>query len=490
MQLLIKRLLPTIFVAFATVSPVAQASPWAEVGDAQLRSDLNILAAAGVTDNITTQWPIPWAGLLDRLNDSDKLDVQPAYIRAAAKRVLAKANKALDIQGVRFTETIDGTNLPNVVYGFDGLGRQYGQEQISGEFVDGSTAGRLSLGGRTLSQPRDKQRLVLDDSYVAQRIGNAIIYGGYVTHWWGPGWISALQLSNNARPFPQIGISRLDTSAFRTPWLSWLGPWQLEFFAGLLDGPRKIQHTFYDGLRLTFNPMPGLELGLSRTDELCGSGRPCNPIQSYFNLQNSNTNPDTTNDEFQMDARYTNVIHSVPFEIYTAVMNEDGPNPIVHSVSSHQVGASVWIPLGSNVARLTAEFTDSVPTIDIFSFGSYFYGDTYNDYKYTDGMRYRGRTLGFSLDSDSQLISLQASTVNSYGVTYTLTLDHAYISDRKNQQLNVVTSTPALINLGEAKVTVPMHGVTVGLAARLQDDQPRPQQGFVAAGEISFKFNL
>src|ERR1700679_3712823 len=39
----------------------ADASPWAEVGDSQLRSDIQILAQAGILDDITTPWAIPWA---------------------------------------------------------------------------------------------------------------------------------------------------------------------------------------------------------------------------------------------------------------------------------------------------------------------------------------------------------------------------------------------------------------------------------------------
>ncbi len=45
----------------------ANASPWAEVGDSQLRSDIEILAAANVIDGITTHWPLPWAGIVSRL---------------------------------------------------------------------------------------------------------------------------------------------------------------------------------------------------------------------------------------------------------------------------------------------------------------------------------------------------------------------------------------------------------------------------------------
>ncbi len=54
-----------------------------------------------------------------------------------------------------------------------------------------------------------------DDTYIAQQIGGVAVYAGYLTHWWGPGWISALSLSNNASPIPQIGISRLGTTPSR-----------------------------------------------------------------------------------------------------------------------------------------------------------------------------------------------------------------------------------------------------------------------------------
>ena len=39
------------------------ASPWAEVGDNQLRADIELLQSAGVIEEITIQWPIPWESL-------------------------------------------------------------------------------------------------------------------------------------------------------------------------------------------------------------------------------------------------------------------------------------------------------------------------------------------------------------------------------------------------------------------------------------------
>ncbi|MBU6445643.1 MAG: hypothetical protein KGR48_17210, partial [Alphaproteobacteria bacterium] len=115
---------------------------------------------------------------------------------------------------------------------------------------------------------------------------------------------------------------------------------------------------------------------------------------------------------------------------------------------------------------------------------------TYNNYDYVDGMRYRGRTLGFSLDSDSRLASLQASWINSHGWTYTFTYHRAWVSTPQNPYLNVVTTAPVTINLGEARVSIPHPWGTIDIAGRLQDDQPRPHRGFEASIETAVTINL
>src|SRR5664279_1259143 len=66
------------------------ASPWAEVGDNQLRGDIEILAAAGVIDDVTTHWPLPWQSIVKDLRDN-ALAGQPPSVRAAAARVMAQA---------------------------------------------------------------------------------------------------------------------------------------------------------------------------------------------------------------------------------------------------------------------------------------------------------------------------------------------------------------------------------------------------------------
>jgi hypothetical protein len=490
-----------VALAMPLTATPAQASPWAEVGDAQLRSDIQLLAAAGVVDDITTQWPLPWAGLMEALNRPGALDRQPANVVAAARRVRAAARANLPSHHLKAGASVDIASRPAVVYGYDGLGREKASTQLSAEMLlTDTTAIRLSVGAAKTDWSTGKTRLIFDNSYIAQKIGGAVVYAGYLSHWWGPGWISALSLSNNAHPIPQIGISRLSTSAFQTPWLSWIGPWQASFFVGVLDGPRINKNTLYSALRVTFNPLPGLQIGLARTEQFCGQKTPatpsskakphiCKPIAGYFHFTNQNGAANYTNDEGEFDIHYSGMAWGTAYELYTQIMNEDS-NPIVHSTSTHLFGGSVWLPVAGTTLRLTAEYTDTVPTVNIFSFGKLNHGYVYNNYDYVDGMRYRGRTLGFSLDSDSRLATLQASWVDRHDWTYTLSYHRAWISSPQNKRLNIVTTAPVTANIGEVRIKAPLPWATIELAGRLADDQPRPRHGFNAAVEAAVSWHM
>jgi Capsule assembly protein Wzi len=481
-------LLVAVFATRAFGSHTAVAMPWAQVGDAQLRSDIAVLAAAGVVDNITMQWPIAWGGILFRLEQPGALTGQPAYIVRAAKRVLARGHMETEQHKLRLSLTVDGSNAPAVVRGFDALGRQKAQGQLALEYIWDTTAVHLAVGAQSTNR-YDHQTLVFDGSYVAQRVGNAAMYAGYMTHWWGPGWNTALSLSNNARPFPQIGFSRIDTTPFQSSWLSWIGPWQAEFFVGVLDGKRIAENTLFNGARVSINPLPGLELALARTEQLCGTGHPCKPLAEFANVQNNDQHPSKSKDETNFDFKYTGMLSSSPYEIYLQVMDRD-TGPFTHSFSSHLFGASLWVPVYKTDMRVTAEYADTISTLNFFSFGKDVYGITYTDYKYVDGWQYRGRTLGASLGGDSRLATLQASWIGAHSITYTFSYDRAAIGVPQAPTSNIVSSSPVTINIGEARIRVPTERVDWDFAVRLQDDQPRPDRGFQASFEVSAAVKL
>jgi len=472
------------------VSGAAAAGPWTSLGDAPLRSDIELLASAGVVDNIAMHWPLPWAGLLDSLETPSALAGQPDYVVEAADRVRGRGKAETRADTFHISVLLDTTGSPATVRGYDALGRQSLQAQASLEYIWRNTVVHLDLGAQSVDC-YDHQVFVPDGSYIAQRLGDTVVYAGYLSHWWGPGWISALSVSTNARPVPQIGISRVSTAPFESPWLRWLGPWQLEFFVGVLDGPRIARNTIYNGLRFAFSPIQHLEIGLMRADMMCGKGHSCKPL-TYFDPRNDPAHTDSTNDQASIDFRYTNAMDGLNYALYMQLMNEDS-SPFTHSGTSHLYGGSVWFPVSWGITRLTAEYTDTVPTGDMFG-GGVMHGFAYNNWDYVDGMRYRGRTLGFSLDSDSRLISFQATLTDHADRSLAVTYHHAWISDPLNGWGNVVTSAPVELNEGQIRLSFPLEfdaqKVHFDIEGRLQDDQPRPSRGYLATVEAALRVTL
>src|ERR1700710_2280668 len=109
-----------VLMAVSLCLPLAavKASPWAEVGDNQLRSDIEILASAGVIDGITTHWPLPWASIVARLRANHGMAGQPGFVRDAADRVLKVAESQMQFGEMRASATIDATNRASFVRGF------------------------------------------------------------------------------------------------------------------------------------------------------------------------------------------------------------------------------------------------------------------------------------------------------------------------------------------------------------------------------------
>jgi hypothetical protein len=474
-------------VALTFVLP-AQASPWAEVGDNQLRGDIELLTSCGALRGVTMHWPMPWSSLVSGLQQAP-LDRYPSGVRAAAARVLARA-QAETGGGLTASLRADATNRPNVVYGFDGMGRGDAQGQFVLETNGDVFSGRAAVGLITQNLSGRNGKLMLDGTYLAADLGGwARVYAGYLDHWWGPGEISSLQVSNNARPMPQIGIARSSTEASSWPVLRWLGPWQWELFVGKLDGPQIQSNVYYNAMHFTFSPIAGLELGIAKTEEFCGQGHPCSPLRDYFTNVDFSTHPDNVNGEGSLEAKYSHNILGLPVQVYIQLMNEDY-SFFQHSDTSHLFGASIFLPAPQNPVKLTAEYTDSVSAITAFAFGDPAYGVTYTSGQYPDGMHYRGRTMGFSLDTDSTLLSLQGSWTDAGGRFYELSLHHAAISNPLNLNGNVVTAAPVHLNLGEVRISLPWRQFKLDIAGRLQDDQPRPHSGFAASIEAALRVNL
>lgn len=487
---------PTLAVALTLFARPALGQEWLPVGDRGLRSDVELLAAYGLIDGPTTTWPIPAGELRASLVDSVRLKRQPAFVQQAAQRVMAYLYRRAAGGTPQPVAALRTTNRADTIRDFGTLAR----DQLDAAAGVDWSSGRWSAGLRVGTQSRfdaRRTRLSFDGSYFGVRLDNWDFYGGYVEQWYGPGWISSLLLSNNARPFPKVGIMRDNPRAFETPWLSWIGPWQLNFFVGLLDGPRIDQNTAFASLRVVFKPIHGFEVGLTRETEFCGRHHPCRPLSDAVHFDNGPKSTNQTNEEAGIDFKYSTVFSALAISPYLQFMNED-TGPFTHSYTSYLAGVSVAGPWARGGAdwRVTAEYTDSVATLNWFSFGKLIHGAAYNNGGYPDGFRYRYRTLGFSLDSDSRLLSLVGLVQDVAGRTYRVALYRANVNTSElaaiqavsDNPRNVVSARPVVIDQLEFGVTIPWGPLRVELSVRGQDRQPYPRAGGLFSGELGIDY--
>jgi hypothetical protein len=91
------------------------------------------------------------------------------------------------------------------------------------------------------------------------------------------------------------------------------------------------------------------------------------------------------------------------------------------------------------------------------------------------------------LDTDSTLLSLRGSWSDNSGRFYELSLHHATIGSSQAPTSNIVTAAPVLLNMAEARISLPWQSLKLDLSGRIQDDQPRPHSGFAAAVEVALR---
>ncbi|MFZ4690725.1 MAG: capsule assembly Wzi family protein, partial [Polymorphobacter sp.] len=426
---------PVLFAALLALgSAPALAGPFAEVGDRQLRQDVDLLHAAGLIEGPVDSWPLPWAQIdagLNKAHDGRELD---PYLKSAVNRLdrlgdLAAQRVALDVR-------ISGTNQVSVARDFGTLAR--GQFDGSGRVEFNSDTVSVALGAGLRSgngQQGDNTYYHFEPSQVAIRLGNWALYGGYTEQWFGPGHDGALLWSNSARPIPKIGLKRLNPDPVNFPVLRWLGPMQFEIFGGLLDGPRAdFRNILTFGTRLSFAPARGLQIGLNRAQMLCGDGRPCGLkqiVNSFIGIGNSD-NPTTGdpnaffnqagNQIAGFDISYVQRFGPVSAKFYAEAEAEDFDNVILEQFT-RMIGTTVSGPLGKRGASwvATLEYSDTyavslfngTPLEGVTGGETRYPGSAYNNSLYTDGFTYRGRPIGYWTDGDSRNLSFSAAVTDT-----------------------------------------------------------------------------
>ena len=106
---------------------------------------------------------------------------------------------------------------------------------------------------------------------------------------WGPSRYTSLVLGRNAPAFPAIYIAKEEKTV--TDWapLRWIGPWDGEILVGTTDDAGQPDNALFLGMRLGFEPTPGLDIELVRMVQFAGDGEP-GGFDTFVDVFFGNTN--------------------------------------------------------------------------------------------------------------------------------------------------------------------------------------------------------
>ena len=418
----------------ALLAPIAvAANPLFDPGDMRLRHDLELLNDSGVINVPLTAWPISVADIHEKLRAADRSSLSPVQ-NAAAARVLERLRGDTSVGEVQFGFELSASAEPRFIRTFESTPRDEAEAGVSLSWTGERFTLRLAATG--VADPFDDDKFRPDGSYIGVALGNWMLTAGWQDRWWGPSRDGSLILSTNARPAPGIMLQRSNSDAFKTKWLSWVGPWMLTTFISGLDDERAIRNTRLFGIRGSFRPpRTGLEIGISRTAQWCGDGRPCSS-STFGDLLVGNDNRGV-NVDFEdepgnqlggFDIRWT-LPRGLPAALYMQWIGEDGRGG-GGAIGSwlRQLGAEHWGEIGSLQHRSHIEVSDTSCRQGGFGFSDIVPNCGYEHSIYTTGYRYNARAIGHPADGDSLSYSLGSTLVQSAGHTWNVSIRHMEIN--------------------------------------------------------------
>jgi hypothetical protein len=405
------------------LSLTARADPWIAPGDESLRSDIQLLADAGLLHGPVTTWPLSWPDIARDALAADTRGLDDATVDALMRvQRLSRvaASHGYSGAGVRAS----GAYQPTPLRDFAESPREEGEIALRASWLGDHVA--MNLQGAYVADPDDGKKYRADGSYIGVNVGNFMVSAGFMERWWGPGWDGSLILSTNARPIPSITLERNYTDPFKTKLLSWIGPWRASIAVGEAESHDvAVPDVRFLAARVNFKPRPWLEFGLTRTAQWCGGDRKCDwgtftdmLVGRDNQVEGGVEDAQPGNQMAGYDMRLRSPWRKLPLAFYTQWIGEDEAGGLPAKFIG-QFGLETWgsSPWGAWRARL--EYNDTACN---FARQNPEYGCGYRNAIYPQGYTYRGRIIGHSLDNDSRMFALGGLLTRSNGDVFSLTL--------------------------------------------------------------------
>ncbi|NOJ68865.1 capsule assembly Wzi family protein [Acinetobacter indicus] len=368
------------------------------LNDQNLRTDLNWLNQQGVIQISTSTWPMSGDEIQRALSQAKISNSVQQKVLDAVLTHLNADNQLL--KAALFAET-DHKYLPQA-FG----DQEKSQYQAGLELNAGSSQwdARLRVNAEKDPQIDHDQDVNVEGSYIAGKLWNQWLIAGQIPTYWGPGHEGSLIRGDASRPVYGITAQRAEQTAFSSKWLSWIGPWQYQAFAGQLDHYDAVPDAKLIGLRVTAQPLPYLELGASRAIQWGGEGRPesLSSLWDAFvgNKDNGGTGePDPSNQIAGFDARLSlQPLVQMPLGVYAQYVGEDEAGGLP-AKKMYLAGVDYSSSYQNMPYQLYTEWADTRTNGKA-------QGISYNHTNYTDGFYQHGYPLAHAMGGDGQMISV------------------------------------------------------------------------------------
>ena len=199
------------------------------LNDANLRTDLNWLNQQGVIQISTSTWPLSGDEIQRALSQAKVSNNTQQKVINSVLNVLQTDNETvkLGLHADTDIKTIPQTFADN----------QKSQYQVSVEFNAGAENWDAKLRINAEKDPLIDHGYDanVEGSYIAGKLWNQWVVAGQIPTYWGSGHDGSLIRGDASRPVYGVTAQRAVQNAFETKWLSWIGPWQYQAFAGQLD---------------------------------------------------------------------------------------------------------------------------------------------------------------------------------------------------------------------------------------------------------------
>ena len=391
-------------LSFAILSALALpvAAQGIVLNNEDLRTDLNWLNQQGVIQISTSTWPLSGEEIQRALSTAKIENTAQQKVINSVMANLEAENTSIKL--ALFAET-DPQNIPQKF-----ADEQKSQYQAALELNAGGKQWDARLRVNAEKDPiiDHGQDVNVEGSYIAGKLWNQWLIAGQIPTYWGPGHEGSLIRGDASRPVYGFTMQRAEQQAVETKWLSWIGPWQYQAFAGQLDDYEAVSDTNILGLRLTAQPLPYLELGASRTFQIDGQGQP-DSLKAYWNAFIGKDNAcddngctgegNASNQIAGFDARLNlQQWFKVPLSLYGQFVGEDEAG-LLPSKKMYLAGIDYSSQFKNMPFQIYTEWADTRTNGEV-------QGISYNHHIYTDGYYQHGFPLGHAMGGDGQMYSL------------------------------------------------------------------------------------